>query len=389
MIGIVTTSRADYSIYRPVLERFDADPRFELRLWVTGMHMSPEFGLTVGLIKRDKFQIADEIECLLSSDTEEGVASSMGLTTLRFASSLSKQKPDILLILGDRFEMFAAASAAVPLRIPLAHIHGGEETKGAIDNVFRHALTKLSHVHFVSTELARRRVIAMGEPSERVFRSGAPALDVIAAIEPLTIHELAGRFDLPDKPFILVTYHPETLRPETSIASLEMLWSVLSERSEPIVFTLANADAAGRDVNQRIKAIASAHSDRVRAVGTLGSLGYFSAMHHALAMVGNSSSGIIEAASLSLPVVNIGNRQRGRERSTNTIDAQPEKELIAQALSTALSSSFRKKTKRTENIYGDGRAAERIVEGVASFLGQGAPVAKSFVLSADDLTAER
>ena len=378
VVGVVTTSRADYGIYKPVLRALAADPDFNPRLFVAGMHMSPEFGLTVSTIERDPFEIADRIECLVSSDSEEGVASSMGLTTLRFATSLSRNRPDLLMVLGDRYEMHAAALAAVPLRLPIVHVHGGEETENAIDNVLRHSLTKLSHLHFASTDLARRRILAMGEAPDRVIVSGAPSLDNAKSEEVLALEVLAERFGLPGEPFVLVTLHPETLDPAASQRTLQLIWSGLERHRAPLVFTAANADAAGRALNQAIEALAAKHPGRVRVAGTLGTQGYFSAMHHALAMIGNSSSGIIEAAGFGLPVLNVGDRQKGREQSANTYNAGIVAEEIAAGIGLVLSETSRVKARAARNVYGDGFAAGRIVAGLKGFVASGAPVAKRF-----------
>ena len=380
LIGVVTTSRADYGIYRPVLDKIAATTGLRLGLWVSGMHMSPEFGHTVERIEQDGYPIIDRIDGLLSADSEEAVASSMGLTTLRFASSLARNRPDILVVLGDRFEMHAAAMAAVPLRIPLAHIHGGEETENAIDNVFRHSLTKLSHIHFTSTQLARNRVCAMGEPPERVILSGAPALDNVNDVELLSPDELAKEFGLPDEPFIIATYHPESLVPSGALGTLEALAAALAQHKCPVVFTEANADAVGRAVNDWLRTHCAGSNGASQLVGTLGVRGYFSAMKAARVMVGNSSSGIIEAASFGLPVVNIGDRQAGRERSSNTIDVRPTFDSISEGLDRALSAEFSSQSRRAKNVYGDGQAASRIVDGIEAFLALGAPVGKQFFL---------
>lgn len=377
-VGIITTSRADYGIYQPVLRALAGSGDLKPLLWVAGMHMSPEFDLTVRRIEKDGWAIADRIECLVSADSEEAIASSMGLTTLRFATSLARQRPDIALVLGDRFEMHAAACAAVPLRIPLAHIHGGEETENAIDNVFRHSLTKLSHLHFAATELARRRVMAMGEDPERVIVSGAPALDSVAAVDLLDIAQLSDRFGLPSTPFVLATFHPETLNPKANIAALEMVWEAARATGLPVVFTKANADAAGRAVNDWLEERCAADPERSSLVGTMGVQGYFSAMKAARLMIGNSSSGIIEAASFGLPVVNIGERQKGRERSANTIDTPAQPPAIRAAVERALSDDFRNSARACNNVYGRGQASERIVSGLRSFLDDGAPIAKAF-----------
>lgn len=378
-IGVITTGRADFGIYLPVLRALQAEPDLRVRVWVSGMHLSPEFGMTVDLVEREGLDIADRVEGLVSSDSEEGVASSMGLTTLGFGRSLARQRPDLLVVMGDRFEMHAAATAAVPLRIPLAHIHGGEQTLNAIDNALRHSLTKLSNLHLTSTELAARRVRAMGEDPRRVVVVGAPALDHLGSISLFDRAELGRRFGLPADPFVLVTWHPETLSPETSARDLETIWSTLSELFPGrIVFTQANADAAGRALNRRVAEIVEGSSGRAVLVGNLGTQGYFSAMKAAVAMVGNSSSGIIEAASFGLPVVNVGDRQAGRERSANTLDSPAEPSALRGAVTRALSDAFRNTAGQAVNVYGDGKAAPRIVTAVRAFLAGDRSVVKAF-----------
>jgi UDP-hydrolysing UDP-N-acetyl-D-glucosamine 2-epimerase len=380
-IGVVTTSRADFGIYQSVLKALTAASDIEFGLLVTGMHMSPEFGLTRTIIDDSGYPVWDRLETLLSSDTEIGVAKSMALTTLAFADCLGRHHLDLLLVLGDRFEMHAAALAAVPLRIPLAHIHGGEETIGAIDNVFRHSLTKISSLHFPATELSAERIRQMGEAGENVIVAGAPALDTIQSAAVMTRAELAQKFDLPESgPFMLATYHPATLTPGSTFEELDGLWAAVRDAADPIVFTLANADPAGREVNGRLRAFADERPKTTTIVGTMGVDGYFSAMRSARVMVGNSSSGILEAASFGLPVVNIGERQRGRERSSNVIDVPGTARDIRDGLQRAISDEFREQIADCRNVYGDGRAAERIISGIQSFLGRGGRVAKEFQL---------
>lgn len=361
-IGVVTTSRADYGIYLPVLRRLTREPSLETRLFVTGMHLSPEFGMTVEAIEADGFAIQERVQMLLSSDTPEAIAKSMGLGTIGFAQAFARWKPDILLVLGDRFEMHAAAVAAVPFKIPIAHIHGGEVTEGAIDDAFRHAITKLSHLHFVSTDVSARRVIQMGEEPWRVTVTGAPSLDNLNDFVPLAPEELEARVGmaLPEGGFLLVTFHPVTLEYEYAGEQVDALLAALEARRMPIVFTLPNADTAGRSSRERIRSFVCRTSSS-RAVESLGSRGYFSLMARAAAMVGNSSSGLIEAPSFHLPVVNIGNRQRRRLRSANVVDCGYSVGEVAAALDAALSPSFRESLVDLVNPYGDGSAAKRIV----------------------------
>ncbi len=360
-VGIVTVSRSDYGIYLPILRKIQADPDLKLHLIAAGMHLSPEFGLTVRSIEADRFQIAERVEMLLSSDTPEAIAKSMGLGAIGFAQAYARVHPDILLVLGDRFEMHAAALAVLPFKIPVAHIHGGELTEGAIDNALRHSMTKLSHLHFVATEAYSRRVVQMGEEPWRVIVSGAPGLDNLRAMKLLTRRELEARFGLRlDTDPLLVTYHPVTLEYEQTEWQMHELLEALRAFDVPIVFTMPNADTGGRLILQMIREFLR---DRptARLVENLETQAYFSMMACAAAMVGNSSSGIIEAPSFGLPVVNIGSRQAGRLRAKNVIDVGYNRGEVVDGIRQATAPEFGTSLKGLTNPYGDGRAAERIV----------------------------
>ena len=360
-IGVVTVARSDYGIYLPILKKIQADPDLQLQLIVSGMHLSPEFGMTVQAIEADGFAIGDRVEMLLSSDTPEGIAKSMGLGTIGFAQSYARCCPDILLVLGDRFEMHAAALAALPFKIPIAHIHGGELTQGAIDDALRHSITKLAHLHFVATEEYARRVIQLGEEPWRVTVSGAPSLDNLNEIQLLSVSELERQHGLNlKKPPLLVTFHPVTLEYEQTQWQISELLKALSELDLPIIFTLPSADTNGRIIIQAIEAFARNHSS-AWIFENLGTVSYFSLMNVATAMVGNSSSGIIEAASFKLPVVNIGTRQEGRLRNENVIDTDYDRINISQAIDRSLSSPFRDCLTKLQNLYGVGDAANSIV----------------------------
>jgi UDP-hydrolysing UDP-N-acetyl-D-glucosamine 2-epimerase len=362
-VGIVTVARSDYGIYLPLLKRIQADPDLQLHLFVSGMHLSPEFGLTVESIEADGFEIGERVEMLLSSDTPAGITKSVGLGIVGFAQVFTRSCPDLLIVLGDRFEMYAAALAALPFKIPVAHIHGGEVTQGAIDDALRHSMTKLSHLHFVSTDEYAERVIQMGEEPWRVVVSGAPGLDNLYAVKLLGREELATKFalNLGEEPFLLATFHPVTLEYEQAERQIAELLAALETLGAPVVFTMPNADTGGRVIARRIEEFVTAHS-LAQAVDNLGTEGYFSMMALATAMVGNSSSGIIEASSFELPVVNIGTRQQGRVRGANVIDVGYEREDILQALQCALNPQFRTSLHGIQNPYGSGVASERIVE---------------------------
>lgn len=359
-VAVVTTSRADYGVYGPVLRALATDAGFTLRLLVSGSHLSPDFGMTTREIEADGFAISERIEVLLASDSPEGTAKSMGLGLIGFGQCFSRSRPDLLVVLGDRFEMYAAALAALPFRIPVAHIHGGEVTVGAMDEALRHSMTKLSHLHFVSTEEYAWRVMQLGEEAWRVTICGAPSLDNIRTVAPRTQLQLEEElgFALGAR-FLLVTFHPATLEGSDPGAQAETLLAAVEATGLPAVVTMPNADPGGRSVRAAIRRRA-AHP-RLHAVESLGTQGYFGLMAHASAMVGNSSSGIVEAASFGLPVVNVGERQLGRVRATNVIDARCEAGALASAIDRALDPVFRASLQGLPNPYGDGHAAERIV----------------------------
>jgi UDP-hydrolysing UDP-N-acetyl-D-glucosamine 2-epimerase len=303
---------------------------------------------------------------LLSADTPEAVAKSMGLGVIGFAQSYRTLRPDILLVLGDRFEMHSAVTAALPFGIPVAHIHGGESTEGAIDDALRHSITKMSHLHFAATELYRDQIVQMGEEPWRVTVSGAPGLDNLRVVKVLSRGELDKRYCLErDRPFCLVTYHPETLDYRHTEGHTKELLAALERVKATLVFTYPSADAGGRVIIGMIEQFARDHAN-ARVVANLGTHVYFSMMRHAVAMIGNSSSGILEAASFALPVVNIGNRQQGRLRARNVIDVGHSRSEITVGVHRAMSREFRAGLTGLENPYGDGRASDRIVERLRS-----------------------
>ena len=363
-IGVVTTSRADYGIYTPILEGIRADPELELQLLVSGTHLSQEFGRTEQEIQRDGFPIAHRVDALLSSDSPAGIAKSMGTVTLGFAQVFAGIRPDILLVLGDRFEMHAAALASVPFSIPLAHLHGGELSEGAMDEVFRHSLTKLSHLHFVSNQESARRVIQMGEEPWRVICSGAPSLDNLKRVAPITDEEYRQGWglELADD-FLLVTFHPATRESGAAREQGEALVQALSRAGHPVVITMPNADQGGRALREVLQRFV-AESGLAQGVENLGTRGYFGLMARATAMVGNSSSGIIEAAAFKLPVVNIGARQQGRLCGANVIHVAGDRDAILAGIQRAVSEPFRRSMERLVNPYGDGEAAPVILEKV-------------------------
>ena len=358
---MVTVARSDYGCYLPVLRRIQDDPDLRLHLIVAGMHLSPEFGLTANTIEEDGFEIGDRVEMLLSSDTPEGVAKSMGLGTLGFAQAFARFQPDILLVLGDRFEMHSAVVAALPFNIPVAHIHGGESTEGLIDESIRHSITKMSHLHFASTQHYSQRIVQMGEEPWRVVVAGAPSLDNLNGFSPLGDRQMKEKYELDlAQPPLLVTYHPVTLEYEYTESRVKELLAALEETGRNIVFTYPNADTEGRLITDMVRAF-TVKNKRHQLATNLGTEAYFTLMGRAAAMVGNSSSGIIEAASFKLPVVNVGNRQRGRIHGVNVIDVGNGKHEVGAGIEKALTPEFRAGLACLKNPYGDGHASEKIV----------------------------
>ena len=364
-IGVVTVARSDFGLYRPVLRRISAHPELDLCLIASGMHLSPEFGLTVEEIEEEGFEVAHKVDMLLSSDTPVAVAKSIGLGCIGLAQTYSEAGFDLLLLLGDRFEMFAAAIAAVPFALPIAHIHGGEATEGLIDEAIRHSITKMSHLHFVATAAYRDRVIRMGEETWRVVLCGAPSLDNLHDLELLSgadVEEIVG-VHVGDRT-ALVTYHPVTLDTAHTESNFRALLRAIDKAEIDVIFTCPNADTGGRVVIELIDDFVKSR-DRHRMATNLGTLRYFSLMRSVGLMVGNSSSGIIEAASFQLPVVNVGMRQQGRVRARNVIDVVEQEDAIVQGINKALDPDFRAALEGLENPYGTGTASAKIVEALA------------------------
>jgi len=361
-ICVVTGTRAEYGLFLPILKKINASKLLELQLIVTTMHLSSDFGLTYKQIEKDGFTIDDKIENLIGIDTKSAMAKSTGLATILLSDSFSRLKPDVVLILGDRFETLSAATTAMLLNIPIAHIHGGEITEGAVDEQIRHAITKMSYLHFTSTEEYRKRVIQMGESPDRVINSGAPGIDNIMMMELLTKEELEKdlKWKLGDKS-ALFTYHPVTLNDSSTEQEIDKILTILKESDLNILFTYANADDNGRVINQKIESFCQTNPKGFKVLKSLGQLRYLSAMKHVDLLIGNTSSGIIEAASFQKPVVNIGDRQKGRLQSGNVIDCTAD--TLENAINEALSSDF----SSIKNIYGIGKASEIIVKTLENF----------------------
>ena len=358
-IAVVTTSRADYSLLYWPLRDLGAHPDIDLRIIALGPHLSPEFGCTVQEIEKDGFCVNARIECLMSSDSDVGMAKTIGIATLSLADYLGQLRPDLLVLTADRYEMLAPAAVALALRIPIVHIEGGEISEGAIDDAVRNALTKLSHIHFTSTALARARVIAMGEEEWRVHRVGAPALDHLKRSPLLSRADLEARLGINlSSPTTLITFHPTTIARDTN-READALFEAAQAMPGQLLFCYPNADAGSRALIKRMKELSQVFVN-------LDPITYWSLLQHVDLLLGNSSSGIIEAASFALPVVNVGMRQRGREHGRNVLDAEPTVESILERVAMARSESFRHSLKGMENIYGDGEASGRIVEVLAS-----------------------
>lgn len=360
-IGVVTTSRADYShLYWPLRE-LAAHPQVELGVFVLGPHLSPQFGSTIHQIERDGFPIRARVECLLSSDTDTGMAKTIGLAVLGLADAFTAWRPDLLLLIADRYEMLAPASAALAMRIPLAHIEGGEVSQGAIDDQVRNALTKLSHVHFTSTEMARNRVIAMGEEPWRVHRAGAPSLDHLRQSQMLDRPALEARVGITlARPALLAAWHPVTILADTN-AEAAAFFAAIENVKGQLIFVYPNSDAGSHALIDQTRALAGRRPD-TRIFVNLDAVTYWSLLGQVDVMVGNSSSGIMEAASFALPVVNVGMRQQGRERARNIIDAPADADAILNAIEAALDPGFRAGLRGMENPYGNGKAAQTIAQ---------------------------
>ena len=362
-IAVFTGTRAEYGLLYWLLKDIQSDAELELQLLVSGTHLSPEFGNTYSEIEQDGFTIDEKIEILLSSDTAVGVAKSMGLGVLGFTDALSRLKPDALVILGDRFEALAAAQTAMILRIPVVHLHGGEITEGAYDDAIRHAITKLSYVHCTSTDEYRNRVIQLGETPSRVTNVGAIGLDHLSRSHFMTVDALSKSLNFPlIKPFLLVTYHPVTLVDEEPGSSFQELLDSLDEFPEyQIILTYPNADDGGRSIISLLESYAKNNPERVLAIPSLGQKRYLSAVKHSSAVIGNSSSGIIEVPSFDVATVNIGLRQKGRLSAKSVIHCKSYKKDIVKAINDGINKTYKSHNEVIMNPYGQGDASSKIV----------------------------
>lgn len=362
-ICIVTGSRADYGLLWWTMSLLRKDPKIELQICVTGMHLSAEFGMTVGEIEADRFKITRKIESQLSSDSPVGISKSIALGVSGFADVFAELKPDIVLVVGDRFEIFAAVLAALSSRLPVAHCHGGETTVGAVDEALRHAITKMSHLHFVATEEYRSRVIQLGEHPKSVFLSGALSIDNIKRIKLLNKKQLEQSLGLKFlSKTLLVTFHPVTLEEDTAENQFNELLVVLeSLKDTSVVFTQPNADAGGRSLIKMIEKFVTKNSNFSHSFVSLGNLRYLSLLKHANIVIGNSSSGLIEAPSFKTATINIGDRQKNRISSSSVIDVSPQRKLIRRAIDKCYSAAFFKTLSESSNPYDHGSASKVIV----------------------------
>ncbi len=362
-ICVVTGTRAEFGLLFWLMKEIDESKEMDLQVIVTGMHLSPEFGLTYKEIEKD-FNINKKIEMLLSSDTPVGISKSMGLAQVSFGETYEELRPDLIVVLGDRFEIFSAVSAAMIARIPVAHIHGGETTEGLIDEPIRHSITKMSQLHFTATENYKNRVIQLGEHPSRVFNVGGAGIDNIKKLDLLNKEdfETSIDFELGDKS-ILVTFHPVTLENGTAQAQFkELLNSIDVLENTKIIFTKANSDTDGRIINQMIDDYVAKNSHKSIGFASLGQLRYLSALQFVDAVVGNSSSGLLEAPAFKVGTINIGDRQKGRVKASSVIDCAPYAKCILRALNEIYSHDFQLQLKKISNPYGNGGASQKIAE---------------------------
>ncbi|MDC1069005.1 UDP-N-acetylglucosamine 2-epimerase [Candidatus Kapabacteria bacterium] len=361
-VCVVTGTRAEYGLLFWLIKGIQADSTLELQLIATGMHLSTEFGLTYTEIEKD-FKIDKKIEILLASDSHIGISKSMGLAQISFAEAYEELKPDLLVILGDRYEIFSAASAAMIAKIPIAHLHGGEATEGLIDEPIRHSITKMSHLHFVAAEEYRNRVIQLGENPDRVFNVGGMGIENILRLSLLNKEEFEGSIDFKlNEKNLLVTFHPVTLENSTSKNQFQNLLDALDElKSTNIIFTKANSDTDGRVINQMIDEYVNNNSEKSKVFTSLGQLRYLSALQFVDAVVGNSSSGLAEAPSFKIGTINIGDRQKGRIKAESIIDSLPTKRSIQQSLIKLYSNNFQDVLRNVKNPYGEGESSKIII----------------------------
>jgi len=361
-ICVVTGTRAEYGLLYWLMKRLKNDPEVTLQIVATGMHLSPEFGLTVQQIEKDDFFINEKVEMLLSGDTPTAITKSIGLGVISFADAFNRLAPDTIVVLGDRFEIFAAAQAAMIMRIPIAHIHGGELTEGLIDDPIRHSITKMSHIHFTATEEYKKRVIQMGEQPSTVYNVGTLGLEGIKNLNLLNKEDLSKSIGFSLNKYFLVTLHPTTLENSTAKKQIQVLLDALNEFPEyQVIFTKTNADTDGRVINQYIENYVKENSEKACVFDSLGQLRYLSAIQYCDAVIGNSSSGLLEVPFFKKPTVNIGIRQGGRLKAESIIECDFAVNNIIKAINKAVSEKFNKQIQHIELLYGEGNTSEQIL----------------------------
>lgn len=368
-ISILTATRAEYGLLKPIIERLNSAPELDVRVVVTGAHLSPEFSLTYKEIEKDGIVIDEKIEMLLSADSTTSISKSMGLAMISFADYFDRINPDLLVVLGDRYETLAVCTVAMNQRIPVAHLYGGETTEGAIDESIRHAISKMSYLHFTSTPDYRKRVIQLGEQPERVFDVGAIGVENILTQNLLSQSELEKSlgFQL-NRPYAMVTFHPVTLEDNQSEEQFQKLLDTVSNRKDIFfIFTKANADANGRIINKMIDSYVSNNNNAV-AFTSMGMIRYLSALKYCNFVMGNSSSGILEAPSFGIPTINIGDRQKGRIQAQSIINCEPDQDSIELAIKLAMSEDFIEIARNVKNPYGNGQTSRKIVDVIKEFI---------------------
>ena len=361
-IGVLTATRAEFGLLKPLILRLREEDCFKTDVLVTGMHLSEAFGFTYKEIEEAGIPAAVKIECISEGDTPADVSAGMAMALSRFGKYFAEESYDLLIVLGDRYETMAVCIAAMNAGVPIAHIHGGETTEGAVDEAIRHSITKMSSLHFTAAEVYRKRVIQMGESPERVFNVGALAIENIKHTDFMDRYTLGDELGMdPEKMYGVVTYHPVTLKENSGVEGIDQLTEALDAFPEmSFIMTKANADSGGRKINQKIDDYAASRCNVV-AVTSLGVRRYLSAVRNSVVVIGNSSSGIIEAPCLSVPTVNIGDRQKGRLMPDSVISCKAEKDEIIRTMKKAMSPEFHESMKNMENPYGDGMTSERIV----------------------------
>ena len=378
-ITVLTATRAEYGLLSPIIHALKACGSFEVRVVVTGAHLSPEFGLTYREIEKEGIEIDRKIEILLSSDTPSAISKSMGMALIGFADYFAERRPDALVVLGDRYETLAVCCAAMNARIPIIHLYGGETTEGAVDEVIRHAITKLSYLHLTSTEEYRKRVIQLGESPDRVFTVGAIGIENALKKKLLSKQELADSLGLAlERPYAVITFHPVTLENNSAKQQCRELLKALDMHPEmDYIITKANADADGRIINKMLDDYSLTH-DNVSVYESLGAVRYLSAVKSACMAIGNSSSGLLEVPSFKIPTVNIGDRQKGRLKAASVIDCDPKAEEISQSIERAQTIEFREICETVTNPYGDGDTSEKVVNAIETMMSSEIDLKKKF-----------